>query len=255
MIGQEQKASAEKSAYISEYFRREHVAIAERLASYGMSRIEAYNTDRWYIGSPEDATLRKYYRAEYMGRSCFVKLASHDSSSRNEIFVNEHMARGGLDFVPKLLLFDHDFDRDGTLLVTEFLEGIRDFQMAATAEGFASQCAEFLADLKLLRRLGVHHNDISRSNLLLDSQGRLVFSDFGIGYAPGAEKFHIDYRVHDGTFYRDHGHMRRYDDAYSFVRMLEALGLPDEYKATREYASVCAEIDGDPFVVDLEVRR
>ena len=50
--------------------------------------------------------------------------------------------------------------------------------------------------------------------------------------------FRIDYEAHDGTFYVDDGDLRTYDDAYSFVKMLDKSGIASSHKDRTSYKKV-----------------
>lgn len=230
MKGQEQKPSPERERYLQAYFSHEHHETLMRLQNYGLSDIELYRSDHWYIGDDGEGTIRRYYAAQYHGQPCFVKLAQKDSTIQNEIYVNDYLTKRHIRFVPQTLLLDYRYGEDASLLVTEFKAGLRPFVIPESCEKFIRVCREFEDIYTQFAALGVVHGDISESNLLLDTDGSLVVTDFGIGHAPGTEQFKIDYGVHDGTYYQTDGNLRTYDDIFSFLQMLNDCGLPAAFR-------------------------
>ena len=117
-------------------------------------------------------------------------------------------------------------------------------------QGFESQCREFLEILDALESRDIIHADIHKNNLMLDQQGHLVLLDYGISMILRQDNS-VDYKARPGTFYREKDGVRIYDDAYSFVMMLEGLGLPEQWKNAEIYRQVCDRVDGYTGTVTL----
>lgn len=251
MKGQEQKPSRQREAFLKDYFENNHDAAVKKLESCGMSEISPYRTDHWYIGDDADGTVRKYYSGKFKGEACFAKLAKNDSTIKNEIYVNAYVTEKGISFVPKTYYYEYDHGDGESLLITQFKAGIRDFSVPESEEAFTQVCKCFIDMCRAFAAIGVQHGDISESNLLVDSEGKLLMTDFGIGRAPGSEKFEIDYVVHDGTYYRTEGNLRTYDDVYSFLMMLDDCGLPESFKALPCYKELREMLGAFQFQVNI----
>ena len=227
-----------RTQFLQQYFNSEHIETVERLVNYGISEIKPFRTERWYIGEDSEGTIRKYYMASYCGEACFVKLAKYDSTIKNEIFVNNYIACCDLSFVPRTLTSDIDFGRDESMLVTQYISGLSNFQIPEDTNLFDKYCDDFIHMHGAMQKFKIIHSDINDTNLLLNSCQQMILTDFGIGKAPGTEVFCIDYEAHDGTFYVDDGDLRTYDDAYSFVKMLDKSGIASSYKGRTSYKKV-----------------
>ncbi len=224
---------------------RKNTAAAEvrKLKTYGFTHIHCFNTTSWRFGKGLDHAFRRYYTARYGAKKVFIKVAKNDATICNEIDVgrklqNCSVLRGG-----QALVSDKEFAQSTMMLAMEFNEGLNTFHLPGTVEGFESQCREFLAILDALRQRQIIHADIHKNNLMLDAQGHLVLLDYGISMILGQENG-VDYKARPGTFYREKDGMRTYDDAYSFVTMMEGLGLPEQWKNAEIYRQVCDRIDG-----------
>ena len=232
----------QRSQFLKQYYATQHTKTVKRLMEYGLLDPQPYQTDRWYIGDDHEGTIRKYYQAVYCGESCFVKLAQNDSTICNEIFVNQYATKHSLAFVPQTLLCDMAYDIDTSLLVTQFRANLRKFTIPEDIVQFERYCMNFLDIHCEMEKYEMVHGDISDSNLLLDDSQQMVLTDFGIGRVTGAEKYMIDYIAHDGNYYINKGNMRIYDDAYSYIQMLEACGIPLNFKEIRAYRCIFERI-------------
>lgn len=224
--------------FMDEYLAEQHRRTISQLADYGLSDLQLYRTENWYIGDDSEGTIRKYYKGNYRGETCFVKLAQNDSTIRNEIFVNHYVTSCDLPFVPRTLTSDKAFDTNTSLLVTQFFADLRNFEIPTDEHLFERYCGEFIEIHKCFRQFQIVHCDISATNLLINDKKQLVLIDFGIGKVPGSEIYEIDYRAHDGHYYVTKGNSRIYDDAYSFLRMLDKAGLPDAYREMGSYRHI-----------------
>jgi len=251
MKGQEQKPSAQRDEFLREYFEKDHAHTVEKLERCGMTDILPYRTDHWYIGDDADGTVRKYFSGMYRGEKCFAKLARRDSTIKNEIYVNDYITKNGISFVPKTLYFEYDHGDGDSLLITQFKTGIRNFEVPDSADKFQQICHMYLDICDQFSKIGVQHGDISESNMLLDPDGNILMTDFGIGRAPGSEVFEIDYKIHDGTYYVTDGNTRIYDDIYSFLMMLDDCGIPEEFRNLPCFKNVKDQLGSFQFKVEL----
>lgn len=231
---------------------RKDTAPAEvrKLKTYGFTHIKCFNTTSWRFGKGLDHAYRRYYTARLGGKKVFIKVAKNDATICNEIDVgsalqNCSVLRGG-----QTLVSDKKFAENTMMLAMGFTEGLRSFQLPDTVQDFESQCREFLEILDALRSRNIVHADIHKNNLMLDKQGHLVLLDYGISMILGQTNS-VDYKARPGTFYRENNGVRVYDDAYSFVSMLEGLGLPAQWKDVQAYQQVENQIDAHIGMVQL----
>lgn len=251
MKGQEPKSSAVRTQYIAEYLERGHAPMVEELSALRFRDICCYRTDRWYIGDDGTQTLRKYYSAIFDDTRCFVKVVENDSTIDNEIFVNRYMTERGIACVPQTVFASRPGADGKAILATTWLDDPKSFYLPPDLALFRRFVSEYLEILRIFRENQISHNDVSESNLVVVGGGRLMLTDFGIGSVPGSEYFGIDYVVHDGTYYRQNGEVRIYDDAWSFVKILDDAGITDEQKQTNEYRELLAQMGKRTHVVRI----
>jgi hypothetical protein len=75
--------------------------------------------------------------------------------------------------------------------------------------------------------------------------------DFGIARGPGSEAFPVDYSRHAGTYFLLEGNTRIYDDAYSFLQMLDFSGIPAFFKEKECFRRIERLVGGHAFTVEL----
>lgn len=231
-----QRPLLRKLRFLCKYFLRDHHDAISRLKSCGITNVRAFHIRQWvrYI---DKNIIRYYYKAKLSGNACFVKI-SGDSTIENEINVNKYLSRCGVDFAPRYLYSGSDFCEGASALVVSYVPGLRSFCLPDDAVLFESLCAEFESIYQRLNSLGIIHGDISSSNLMLDGNNHIVLTDFGIGKVPGAEASGVDYGVHRGTYYIESADTRTYDDAYSFIHMLDDAGIPDSFRQMECYKRI-----------------
>jgi len=191
----------------------------------------------WYTGLGAEKLVRLFYRARYNGEPCFIKLVTNDSSIKKEIFINEYATQCNLDFIPKLLQ-SNDINKNSSFLVTEFISGAKKFQMPNDEKSFETICANFIYIHDCLKKYDIIHGDISISNIILDSQNRIKLIDFGVGKAPGSEVFDTGRFIHRGTYYIPTNDSRIYDNAFSFLKVMDAAGIPTAFKQKKCYKEI-----------------
>ena len=237
---------------ILHYFLFRHRKTVARLSSYGITGVRAYRVKQW-VRHIDKNVIRYYYDAKFNGVRCFVKISS-DSTAQNELFVNKYATERGIGFIPKLLM-SSEISEGGTFMaVMEFVQGMRKFELPNDMPAFIKLCEEFENIHRILLEACIIHSDISKSNLMLDENGHIILIDFGIGKAPGSEVFEIDYQLHGGTYYADSGNTRTYDDAYSFLRMLDDSGITDIYKQLNCYTRLLDLVGTHSYSISAPVR-
>lgn len=70
--------------------------------------------------------------------------------------------------------------------------------------------------------------------MLQRKDGSLVLLDFGISMAATVDNT-VNYLARPGTFFKEDDNNREYDDVYSFLKMLDSLGVDEELKHTAPY--------------------
>jgi len=243
-----------KLLFLISYFLFRRRRTMRKLGSYGFTGISGYQLRRWFRWHPwHGKIIRYYYMAELNGKKCFVKIveAANDGTISNELAVNRYITQCGLDFVPELLAGDESYGKGEILLATGFKPGTVNFGLPADEESFEKVCGEFERIHGRFLDSGIIHGDISSSNLLLGPEDKILLIDFGIGRAPGSETHGINYQRHRGTYYRESGNTRTYDDAYSFLRMLEDCGIPDGLKQKDCYKRIEKLVGAHTYSVAL----
>ena len=199
-----------------------------------------------------DGACRRYYVAYYQGQKVFIKVATHDATLRNEIAFAEYLQDRTPSFVCDAVLWDKTFAQDTLMLSIAYIEGLSSLKLPQTLEEFQVMCDAFLQMLDQLNDLQIVHADIHKNNLMLSSKGDLVLLDFGISVIRERENG-IDYVARPGTFYKTRREDQRiYDDAWSFLRQLDALGVPESWKQTENYRRIEEAVGRNQIVVRLE---
>lgn len=223
----------------------------KKLRTYGFERVKAYKSKTWRIGKGLDGACRRYYTAYYRQQRVFIKVAMHDATIGNEIAFAEYLQGRTPDFVCPAVLWDKNFAQETMMLSIAFMEGLSSLKLPQTQEEFATLCDGFSEILEQLNALQIVHADIHKNNLMCDRQGKLVLLDFGISVIRGVENG-IDYVARPGTFYKMRREDQRiYDDAWSFVCQMDALGIPEEWKETESYRRIVQAVGRNQAVVRL----
>ena len=223
----------------------------KKLRSLGFEKIKAYKSKTWRIGKGLDGAMRRYYMACYRGQKVFVKVAKHDATIRNEIAFAEYLQDRTPSFVCPAVLWDRTFAQETMMLAIEFTEGLSSLTLPRDPASFTALCDSFYDILEQLNALQIVHADIHKNNLMRDANGNLVLLDFGISVIRGVENG-IDYVARPGTFYRSRREDQRiYDDAWSFLRQMDAFGLPEEWKQTESYRRIEDAVGRNQVVVRL----
>jgi len=223
----------------------------KKLRALGFEKVKAYKSKTWRIGKGLDGACRRYYIAYYQGQKVFIKVAMHDATIRNEIAFAEYLQDRTPAFVCPAVLWDKNFGDDTMMLSIAFMDGLRSLTLPQTQEGFTALCDAFYEILEQLNELQIVHADIHKNNLMCDENGALVLLDFGISVIKGVENG-IDYVARPGTFYRARREDQRiYDDAWSFLRQLDAFGVPEDWKQTESYRALEEAVGRNQVVVRL----
>lgn len=224
----------------------------QKLRQMGYTGIKAYKSKTWRIGKGLDGAHRRYYTAFKDGKKVFIKVAMRDATIRNEIELAQYLQGKPLDFICPVVEFTQDFAPQTMMLANAFLDGVSSLELPSDISGFRDICRQFCVMLEQLDKHGVIHADIHKNNLMMINKKRLVLFDFGISMIRG-QKNSIDYVARPGTFYTTPAEGQRvYDDAYSFVKQMEAFHLPEEWKATEEYQTIVKAIGSNAATVELK---
>jgi len=229
---------AYKLFYLLLYFMFRHRKTVVKLASYGITDVRIYCVRRWYTCHGAEKTDRLFFKGVFNGTKCFIKLAANDSTIKKEIFINNYMTECGINFVPKLLLSDSNYNINSALLVTELIQDIKKFKLPDNERAFEVMCNKFEHIHSCLKKFSIVHGDISLSNVLVDKNACIILIDFGIGWVPGSEIFRTNHLIHHGTYYIESDNVRIYDNAFSFLRVLDHSKIPAEYKQKECYKKI-----------------
>lgn len=230
----------------------------KKLRNYGFIDIKPFKTRAWRIGTERDQAHRRYYTATYKGTKCFIKVALNDSTIGNEIAVAEQLKDKDISFISKIIAVDSNFSGNKQLLATTFTPGLHpiseesiynDVQVVSSSK-LLVYCKQMIAILQALEDLKLVHADIHKGNLMLDANDNLILLDFGI--SKFLDKVNsVEYRYRPGTFYRETDEGRVYDDAYSFIALINRYDTCKEIKHTNEYKAICDRIGKVTFTVKI----
>lgn len=212
----------------------------KKLKKYGFKKIKPIAHKEWRIGQGKDNAYRRYYIGEYEERKCFIKIGKNDATVENEYLFGKNLKQVELKFSPRFITGDNFFDDNTTMLAIEYLDGLHKFSAPVSVEKFANLCKQFNDILDELFENNIVHADIHKGNLMTQNE-KLVLMDYGISMKKDIGN-KIDYKARPGTFYRDNCGKRTYDDAFSFVEMINRLGLPEKYLNVKEYKDIVSKI-------------
>lgn len=223
----------------------------KKLSNLEFQNVCEFKPDTWRYGKGKDNAYRRYYTATFEGKKCFIKVATkNDSTVSNEIDVQEYIQGRYWKFTPACLMTQRVFDKGIVMLANEYRLGLRPFVLPLTLDAFEKMCDCFCIIADSLYEAGLVHADVHRGNLLMDDAGSLVLLDFGISYILSKGN-QVDYVARPGTFFRDSGQSRLYDDIYSFIRVLEKEGLPEEWKQNAHYLNVMGRMGRCSIIIKL----
>lgn len=199
-----------------------------KLKKLGFSKIHAFLSRSWRRGNEADHAHRRYYIAMYNQKKVFVKIAQNDSTIDNEIMLAETMRGLSSNHIIPAVYWSREFGDDRRILAVEFVEGLRVFGIPESSILFEKYCKEYLSILEFFQENNIVHADVHPKNLMIDCNDELKILDFGISGIIRLDNG-VDYCARPGTYFREEGNRRIYDDAYSFIKMCEQLKIPPEY--------------------------
>lgn len=236
--------------YMIKYTLNERKKEILALHSLGFEDIKLYKTRSWRRGHELDHAHRRYYTARYDKKQAFIKIAKNDKTIQNEIDVAEIISEKGFMFTPKKLLSCSSFRKTYKLLAIEFEEYLHPIPVDINEDEMKRCCREFLFIHKSLSDIKLVHADIHKGNLMFNSDNHLVLFDFGISrFLDKNNK--VDYVARPGTFYQRTKNGRIYDDAYSFLSMLEKMPAYPEVINSVEYREIKDRIGLTQFEVNI----
>ena len=230
----------------------------KQLENYGFKNIKPYKSRSWRIGVEKDKAYRRYYTAVFNNQICFLKIAINDSTIGNEIQIAESLIKKNISFISKIICFDKNLAEGKQMLATEFTAGLHPISQESIygdKEGVKSDqlidyCTQMIDILKKLEAIGLVHADIHRGNLMLDAKNKLVLLDFGISKFIDKPN-EVNYRYRPGTYYRETENGRMYDDAYSFLQLINQYSSVAEIKDNECYKAIQSRIGKVNFTVNF----
>lgn len=207
------------------------------LKKLGLTNISVFKPRSWRYNEKCDGASRRYYTTEYKGKRYFIKVAFKDLTIDNEIEIAKYLQGFEFKYTPKCFLIDESVYKNGKILINEFIDGLYRFEIPSSKIDFEKICLSFLLILSKLKSINLIHADIHPCNLLLDNDYNLVLLDFGISIIKD-KKNSVDYFARPGTFYIEQDNNRIYDDAYSFVKMMEKLKISKDYRECDAYRNI-----------------
>lgn len=221
----------------------------------GLTNMKATNVNAWRLGNEADHAERRYYLAKFDGIKCFVKIGINDLTVINELKIFQKLKSYG-DFVhsPHLILGDFNLSERNdkleptTMISIEYLEDSHPFAVPCNIIQFENICEQFICILDYYESIGLVHADIHKNNLLI-SNNMIIVIDYGISKFVGDSECIIDYSVRPGTFFYYENDFRVYDDAFSFVKMMESFSLPSNYYEIASFLDIKGRIGQNVFKV------
>lgn len=207
------------------------------LKKLGFIKISQYKIKQWRFGKGKDGAYRRYYKGIYDGKQAFIKVAKYDSTIKNEIQICMHLQTENIDFIPKMIVARENFYNSTDVLAIVYLEGLNEFSTPQNYGDFENICKQMLCILKKLKEYEIVHADIHKGNLMLNKDKKIVLLDFGISICKNV-KNNVNYIARPGTFFVEEGGIRKYDDAYSFIKMLEQWDIDCSWKNCEAYKQI-----------------
>ena len=217
-----------------------------KMKNLEVTNIRLFNTKNWRFGYGLDHAYRRYYTAILKKQKVFIKIATNDETTNNEIIILRTLQNKHNIFLPKLFYGNNEKDTHTSILILEKKIKLRPFEIPSSAKEFDRLCIEFFLILKFFHQNGIVHADIHKNNLMIDENNHLVVLDFGISSMLNI-KNSINYIARPGTFFRekriDTNKIRIYDDAYSFLMMLIKLNIPPKWLERPPCQQIKEQID------------
>ncbi len=239
--------------YMIKYFLLVERKEKGELKKLGFTDIHCYLTKSWRRGTELDQAHRRYYSATYQNQPVFIKVAKNDATIVNEIEMANYIAPLNFRFVIPTVFTKTDFLGEWKVLAVEFVQGIHAFEIT-NKDDFDKYCREYKTVLEEFEKHRIVHADIHPNNLVLDNENKLIVIDFGISSIIGQPN-NVDYIARPGTYYRENQLLRVYDDAYSFVKMIEKMDLSDDMKQSNAYSKIIERIDCCTLNINLSDGR
>lgn len=246
-----------KTSYIpdiAKYLLNTRNSDFKNLKSKGFKRIRIFKSRTWRFGHGKDGAYRRYYIARYNSKKVFIKIAKNDLTIINEISFAEIFENYNYDFINTVECIDKEFGDSTMMYATQFIESLSPFAVPGEEKEFQSLCTQFHNILLDLEKQGIVHADIHRKNLMVSAEGNLILLDFGISVKKGVDNG-VDYSARPGTFYKTKKdgktELRIYDDAYSFVRMIDMLDVTRDWLSSNEYQQIKNRIGINEHIVRI----
>lgn len=215
----------------------------EALKKLKFTSINVYKPTIWRYGRGKDNAFRRYYTAFKDSKKYFIKIATkNDSSVQNEIEIQGLLSEKGYYWTPTCIISKKNFYGNVSILAIEYKENLKEFTFPFNKNDFIKISLEYVKVLDELNEIKLVHSDIHAGNLMLDDNNNLYLLDFGISRFINKDN-KVDYLARPGTFYRENGVIRRYDDAYSFICLLDKLNIPKDWKKEYCYIEIKRRID------------
>ena len=232
------------------YFVKYRNSEKRALKKYGFRKSKIHNTHFWRYNDGTDRVYRRYYSAFLNDKKVFVKICKNDSTAQNEIKIYKYLASFDIPFLLKAESHSLDFNKGYSMLSLDFCTNLKPFAIPSTVDEFSNYCRQFLAIIGELNKIKLLHADIHKNNLVLNDKDELCLLDFGISISQNVENS-VNYLARPGTYYIQNDNIRIYDDAYSFVKMVEQLNPRKEFLECDEYKQVCEKIDEFSIRLDM----
>ena len=219
----------------------------DKLKTYGFTEIQPYKKRDWRIGREKDGAFRRYYLGKYNGAIAFIKIGKNDLTVKNELHVMQKYYSILDGIAPKYILGDLFFDDNTVMLAVDFIIGLTNFSIPNDLIDFDNVCKQFYLILKKLHSANIIHADVHKANLMYCGN-RLFLLDFGISYSTSMNN-EVDYNARPGTYYIQEGNKRTYDDAFSFVKMVESNNCSFDPNKSEFYRLIKEQIGKRTFSV------
>lgn len=229
------------------YIRKDKPLDIRGLKNLGITELKPMSYMQWRIGKGKDHAFRRYYTGVFQGTKCFIKIGKNDATVKNELEILSQTGTDGMDFSPRLLIGAGAFAENTAMLAVEYKDDLMPIQTIDTEADFEEVCRQFVDILDGLKKAGIVHGDIHKGNMMLH-KGKLLLLDYGISKI-GDKPNGINYLHRPGTFYRETMGVRVYDDAYSFLKMVEKMDLPEEYMDNQYIQQIRSRVDRASFSV------